>query len=175
MAAGGAIHRALEEWDLAAEPRKEAGRQRALLPAYLAALIEGSELDRALPLAESLLETFAGGPLLKRLRGLKDHLLARELPVLLPPGEGDHSPVGAVTGAVDILYRDPEDGRIVVADYKTDEVQTAAEIAARAAVYAPQGAMYVRAVQEALDLGEAPRFEMWFLRVGRVVDWDRGG
>jgi len=95
--------------------------------------------------------------------------------VLIPPGEGDHAPVGAVTGAVDLLYRDPRDGRIVVADYKTDEVRTDEEIAARAAVYALQGAVYLRAVQEALDLEEAPRFEMWFLRVGRVVDWDRGG
>ena len=37
----------------------EMGRQRALLPAYLAALVEGDELGRALPVAESLLETLA--------------------------------------------------------------------------------------------------------------------
>ena len=169
MAAGGAIHRALEEWDLAADPRKETGRQRALLPAYLAALVEGDDLDQALPLAGSLLDTFVEGPLLGRLRELRDDILARELPVLVPPGEGDHSPVGVVTGAIDLLYRDPEDDGIVVADYKTDEVVTEEEIAARAAVYAPQGAVYARAVQEALDLDEAPRFEVWFLRVGRVV------
>ncbi|HEX3552323.1 MAG TPA: UvrD-helicase domain-containing protein [Thermoanaerobaculia bacterium] len=169
MAAGGAIHRALEEWDLAAAPRKEAGRQRSLLPSYLAALVEGDELERALPVAGALLDTFAGGPLLDRLRGLKDHLLARELPVLLPPGEGDHSPVGVVTGAIDLLYRDPRDGRIVVADYKTDEVETDAEVQTRAAVYAPQGELYTRAIREALELAEPPRFELWFLRVGRVV------
>jgi len=169
MAAGGAIHRVLEDWDFAADPRKETGRQRALMPAYLAALVEGEELDQALPLAESLLEIFAGGPLLVRLRGLKDHLLARELSVLVPPGEGDHSPVGVVTGAIDLLYRDPGDGRIVVADYKTDEVATEEEIAARAAVYAPQGAVYTRAVREALELEDAPRFELWFLRAGRIL------
>ncbi|HEV2855353.1 MAG TPA: UvrD-helicase domain-containing protein [Thermoanaerobaculia bacterium] len=169
MAAGGAIHRALEEWDLAADPRREMGRQRALLPAYLAALIEGDELGRALPVAESLLEILAGGPLLNRLRGLKDHVLARELPVLLPPGEGDRSPVGVVTGAIDLLYRDPQDGRIVVADYKTDEVETEEEIRTRTAVYAPQGSLYSRAVGEALELEQAPRFELWFLRAGRTV------
>ena len=135
----GAIHRALEEWDLGADPRRELERQRDLLPAYLAALVEGNERDRALPLAAALLETFAAGPLLARLRALKDHVLARELAVLLPPGEGEHAPVGAVTGAIDLLYRDPEDGRIVIADYKTDEVATPEEIRARAAVYAPQG------------------------------------
>src|SRR3954452_17737707 len=168
MAAGGAVHRVLEEWDLAADPRKELGRQRKLLPAYLAALVEGDELDRALPLAESLRETFLAGPLFQRFRKLKGHVLARELPVLLPPGEGEHSPVGVVSGAIDLLYRDPEDGRIVIADYKTDEVETAEEIQARAAVYAPQGAVYARAVQEALEIAEGPRFELWFLRAGVV-------
>jgi ATP-dependent helicase/nuclease subunit A len=169
MAAGGAVHRALEEWDLGAAPTKELERQRALLPAYLAALVEGDELDRALPLAATLLETFAAGPLLKRMRKLKDHVLARELSVLLPPGEGEHSPVGIVSGAIDLLYRDPEDGRIVIADYKTDEVETAEEIQRRAAVYAPQGAVYGRAVREALEMEEAPRFELWFLRAGKVL------
>jgi ATP-dependent helicase/nuclease subunit A len=169
MAAGGAIHRVLEEWDLAADPKKELGRQRRLLPAYLAALVEGDELDRALPLAESLLETFVAGPLFQRLRKLKGHVLARELPVLLPPGEGSSSPVGVVSGAIDLLYRDPEDGRIVIADYKTDEVETEEEIRTRAAVYAPQGAVYARAVQEALEIAEGPRFELWFLRAGVAV------
>jgi ATP-dependent exoDNAse (exonuclease V) beta subunit len=170
MAAGGAIHRALEEWDLAADPRKEAGRQRSLLPSYLAALVEGDELERSLPVAESLLETFAAGPLLVRLRRLKDHLLARELPVLLPPGEGEHSPVGVVSGAIDLLYRDPDDGgRIVIADYKTDEVETEEEMRARAAVYLSQGELYARAIREALELVEIPRFELWFLRRGASV------
>ncbi len=172
MAAGGAVHRALEEWNLAADPKKELGRQRKLLPAYLTALVEGDELDRALPLAESLLEIFVSGPLLKRFRKLEGHVLARELPVLLPPGEGDASPVGIVSGAIDLLYRDPEDGRIVIADYKTDEVETEEEIQARARVYAPQGAVYARAVREALEI-EEPRFELWFLRAGVAVRTDR--
>jgi ATP-dependent helicase/nuclease subunit A len=169
MAAGGAIHRALEDWDLGADPGQELERQRALLPAYLAALVEGGEPERALLLAETLLETFAAGPLLDRFRRLKDHVLARELPILAPPGEGDHAPVGAVTGAIDLLYRDPEDGRIVIADYKTDEVSTAEEIRERAAVYAPQGTVYARAIREALEMEEEPRFELWFLRAGLSI------
>ncbi len=168
MAAGGAIHRVLEEWDLAADPKAEAKRQRERLPAYLAALVEGDEGERSLPLAESLLDTFVRGPLLGRFRGLKDRILARELAVLLPPGNGDHSPVGAVSGAIDLLYRDV-DGGIVIADYKTDEAATDAEIKDRAEVYAPQGMTYARAIQEALELAEAPRFELWFLRAGRIL------
>jgi len=169
MAAGGAVHRALEEWDLLDDPRRELERQRHLLLAYLAALVEGDELKRALPLAESLLETFVAGPLFARLRRLKDHVLARELSVLLPPGDGEHAPVGAVSGAIDLLYRDPDDGKIVIADYKTDEVETEEELRARAAVYAPQGEVYARAVREALEMEEPPRFELWFLRAGSAV------
>ncbi len=169
MLAGGAVHRALEEWDLAAEPRAEARRQRALLPAYLASLAPGDEPARALPAAEALMEAFAGGPLAGRLQELKEHILARELPVLLPPGEGERAPVGVVAGTIDLLYRDPGDGRLVVVDYKTDEVETEAQIRARAAVYAPQGAAYLRAVRDALEPAETPRFELWFLRAGQVV------
>jgi ATP-dependent exoDNAse (exonuclease V) beta subunit len=168
MAAGGALHRALEEWDLEAEAQAEARRQRGLLPAYLASLTQGDGLARALPIAEALVEAFAAGPLLGRLQGLKQHILSRELPVLLPPRQEDRSPVGVVTGTIDLLYRDPGDGRLVVVDYKTDDV-AAGEIRDRAAVYAPQGAAYLRAVQEVLEPAAAPRFELWFLRAGRIV------
>jgi ATP-dependent exoDNAse (exonuclease V) beta subunit len=77
--------------------------------------------------------------------------------------------VGAVSGAIDLLYRDPDGGKIVIADYKTDEVKTEKEMRGRAVVYASQGALYARAIQEALELAELPRFELWFLRVGIVV------
>ncbi len=169
MALGGAVHRALEEWDLAADPREELARQRTHLPAYLAPLARGEVLDAALSRAEALLDRFAGSHLLERLRGLAGRIVARELPVLLPPRDAPHAPVGVVTGAVDLVYRDPETGHLVIADYKTDEVEDPEELARRAAVYAPQGATYVRALQEALDLPQPPRFELWFLRADRVV------
>ncbi len=164
MAAGGAVHRALETWDLFAGPEEEARRQRDLLPVYISRLAEGEVLDRALPLAQSLLDRFAGSGLLVRLRDLREHVLARELPVLLPPAS---SSVGFVSGTIDLLYRDPGTGRLVVADYKTDDPET---VEARVAVYAPQGATYVRALREALGLEEPPRFELWFLQADRVVE-----
>lgn len=172
MAVGGAVHRALEEWNLAADPREELARQRTRLPAYLAPLARGEVLDLALPQAETLLQTFGESRLLERLRRLNGRIVARELPVLLPPrdgSQGPHAPVGVVTGAVDLVYRDPDTGHLVIADYKTDEVEDPEEIARRAAIYAPQGAIYVRALQEALDLPQPPRFELWFLRADRVV------
>jgi len=169
MAAGGAVHRALEEWDLAAEPAAERDRQRAQLPAYLTALARGDVLEKALPRAADLLDRFAASALLQRLRSLRESVLARELPVLIPPGKGPHAPVGVVTGAIDLLYRDPATGEIVIADYKTDDVAGPADLERRAAAYAPQGAAYVRAVQEALDLKRPPRFELWFLRADEIV------
>ncbi|HET9229086.1 MAG TPA: UvrD-helicase domain-containing protein [Thermoanaerobaculia bacterium] len=164
MAAGGAVHRALETWDLFADPGEETRRQRDLLPAYIARLAEGDVLESALPLAEKLLDRFAGSGLLVRLRDLREHVLARELPVLLPPS--GHA-VGVISGTIDLLYRDPATGRLVVADYKTDDPET---LESRVAVYAPQGATYVRALREALDLDEPPRFELWFLQADRVVE-----
>ncbi|MES1241114.1 MAG: UvrD-helicase domain-containing protein [Acidobacteriota bacterium] len=172
MAAGGAVHRALETWDLTADPAVEAGRQRGLLPSYLGTLAEADVAARALPLATELLEGFAGSRLLTRLRDLKEHVVARELPVLLPPsGAGA---IGVVTGTIDLLYRDPATGRLVVADYKTDAAG-AGGIEARAAVYASQGGTYVRALREALALEEEPRFELWFLRAERVVEVNQYG
>ena len=165
MAAGGAVHRALETWDLFADPGDETARQRDLLPSYLGSLAEVDVAARALPLAAELLNGFAGSPLLARLRDLKEHVVARELPVLLPPsGAGA---VGVVSGTIDLLYRDPGTGRLVVADYKTDDPTV---IEARVAAYAPQGGAYVRALREALELEEEPRFELWFLRAERVVE-----
>jgi ATP-dependent helicase/nuclease subunit A len=169
MAAGGAVHRALESWDLAAEPREELARQRALLPSYLAALLGDAQPDRAERRAAALLDRFAAGPLLPRLRAIGDEVIARELPVLLPPGPGESSPVGYVAGAIDLLYRDVATGALVIADFKTDDVHEEGSLAARAAAYAPQGAAYVRAVAEALGLAEPPRFELWFLAAGRVM------
>jgi ATP-dependent exoDNAse (exonuclease V) beta subunit len=168
LAAGGALHRALELWDLAADPACETARQRSLLPAYLASLAEGDGLAKALAAAEGLLAAFARSPLLGRLRALQDAILAREMPVLVPPEEGEDSPAGLIAGTIDLLYRDPQDGRIVVVDYKTDDVATEDEIRARVAVYAPQGALYARAVREALELQEEPRFELWFLKTAQV-------
>ena len=167
MAAGGAVHRALETWDLAADPGSETARQRELLPAYLGTLAEADVAARALPLAAELLEGFSKGPLLARLRDLREHVLARELPVLLPPSGGA---VGVVSGTIDLLYRDPTTGRLVVADYKTDDLSA---VEARVEVYAPQGGVYVRALREALELQEDPRFELWFLRAERVVEVPR--
>ena len=94
-------------------------------------------------------------------------MIARELPVLLPPDEGSEGPVGFTAGAVDLLYRDPRTDEVVVVDFKTDHVE-GEELQARAAGYSGQCAAYARAVQEALGLESPPREELWFLQAGEV-------
>jgi ATP-dependent helicase/nuclease subunit A len=171
LAAGAAFHRALELWDLAAEPAREAERQRGLLPAYLAAVSAGEDAARAEERCRRLLERFAAGGLAARLGGLAERVLARELPVLLPadPATGAAGgPVAFVSGSVDLLFREAGTGELVIADYKTDEVE-GDELARRAAAYASQGAAYVRAVEQALALAAPPRFELWFVHAGEVV------
>jgi ATP-dependent exoDNAse (exonuclease V) beta subunit len=171
MAAGAAVHRALELWDLDADPAREAARQEASLPAYLSAVATADVAADSLPRCRLLLARFESGGLADRLRRLAAGVLARELPVLLAPvagPAGGAGPVAYVSGSVDLLYRDPESGGLVIADYKTDEV-AGAELERRAATYASQGAAYVRAIHEALGLAAPPRFELWFLHAGEVM------
>lgn len=169
MAAGTAVHRALEDWDLHADPAGELARQLRRLPATVAVVVEEREARAAAQArAAALLERFAAGPLLTRLRGLAPHLVARELPVLLPPLE-EAGAVGVLVGAVDLVYRDAGSGELVVVDFKTDDL-AGEDLAGRAAVYGPQAALYSRALQEALDLPAPPRCEFWFLAAGEVVE-----
>ena len=94
--------------------------------------------------------------------------LARELPLLVRPGPED-TPLAYVSGSIDLLYRDPEDGQLVVVDYKTDRAADATALEARAAHHAHQGRYYVRALREAFALSADPRFELWFLRHDRCL------
>ena len=166
-AVGTAVHRALELLDptLDAEDALRACGERAR--GALSLLVGPDELETALAGAREVLERFVFGPLFTRLRELAPHVVARELPVLLSPERPDAGPVGFVAGAIDLVHRDPATGELVVVDYKTDRVETDAEIAERAKAYAAQGAEYQRALREALGLDAPPRFELWFLYAGQ--------
>jgi ATP-dependent exoDNAse (exonuclease V) beta subunit len=167
-AVGTAIHRALEELDLAADPASEIARQRDALRPTLHGLLSGEALEEALAEARALLERFASGPLFAKLRGIADRVIARELPVLVPP-QAERGPVSYVSGAIDLVYRDAETEELVVVDYKTDRVDDPAELAQRTRAYAAQGAVYQRALRQAFGLSYTPRFELWYLRRGEVA------
>jgi ATP-dependent exoDNAse (exonuclease V) beta subunit len=171
-AAGTAVHRILEDLDLEAGPQAALTEQRGRLPALVAGLADEAAREPAVAQAERILDALAAGGedgLLARLRGLRERVVARELDVLLAPGSGAEGAVGFVAGAVDLVYRDPADERLVVVDYKTDAVAGESELDEKVARYRSQGRVYQRALEQALALDYEPRFELWFLAAGRVV------
>ncbi len=165
MAVGTAIHAVLEEWDPQADRAAELERQRERLAGRLAAEGRGEAIDAA----RSVLDAFVAQPLFERWLELAPHVVARELPVLRPPGSDETGPVGFESGVIDLVYRDPDSDELVVADYKTDRVAGREECEARATHYEAQGRFYTETLQRALGLRRAPRFELWFLQAGEIV------
>jgi ATP-dependent exoDNAse (exonuclease V) beta subunit len=168
-AVGTAIHRVLEEFDFDAELHAEWERQGDALAGDPALDVSPESRSSALEASRRLLDRIAAGRLFERLHALADRIVARELSVLLPPVE-PNGPVGYLAGVIDLVYRDPGSGELVVADYKTDSLSDSGALGDRVAAYAKQGAVYQRAIREALDLSYTPRFELWFLDADRIVD-----
>jgi hypothetical protein len=110
----------------------------------------------------------------RRLEALEPGVLARELP-LVAPAERPDGPVHGHLGTLDLLYRDPETGATVIADFKSDPFAGAPGgdldrwIAERIERYRPQLELYGRAVRSALALPAPPRLELWLLAVDRIV------
>jgi ATP-dependent exoDNAse (exonuclease V) beta subunit len=113
-----------------------------------------------------LLAAIEGGSCLRRLREVADSVVARELPLLVPPAPGDPV-IGALIGSADLVYTDG--GRLVVVDFKTDDLGSDDELAARVGHYRPQLERYAAALQSALELDEPPAMELWFLAADRIV------
>jgi len=162
---GTAIHRVIEELNLDGDPEDECARAQKRLAFDLADLVSPAALDQATRAARPLLDKLAGSHLLARLFALKHHIVGREVP-LLHSGDGAEP---TVVGAIDLLYRDPDSGEYVVADYKTDSVPDTEGLSSRARTYVAQGEAYVGAVQQALRLDRPPRFELWFLQHDEAV------
>jgi ATP-dependent helicase/nuclease subunit A len=168
-------HRVLEGWDFSRGIEQLESRLEAL------GLSAGEQ-----ELVEELRETLRGfveSPIYRELR--RAEILGREVPFAMPwEDEGpeargeelgakgkerhpQHSALSTqsciLTGALDLLYR--LDGRLWIADYKTDRVADGRE---RAADYGPQARLYKEAVRRALrerDVG----FTFIFLRIGKAV------
>jgi ATP-dependent exoDNAse (exonuclease V) beta subunit len=167
MAVGTVVHGVLERIDLRGDLAEAVARQRDGLVEELRSLVSPDALAEALAAAQVLVDGLAGSRLLRRLQLLAeaDCIVARELPVLLA-GDEQEGPVGATIGVIDLLYRDPDEGTLVVADYKSDRVGGTL-LRERALAYARQGGVYLEAVRRAL--GVEPRFELWFLHADEIV------
>jgi len=166
-AAGILVHLALERFDLAADPDAELARARDGLAELVRGLVPEADEGRASARARDILDRFRAGGLFARFTALRERVVARELPLLLPAGDGPDEPVGFVAGAIDLVHRD-ERGALVAVDYKTDAVRDADEARERARLYRSQGTRYAEALARALDLAAPPRFELWFLQAGIV-------
>jgi len=165
MALGTAVHSMLETLDLG---RQLSPQVLARTPDIVSALVSESGTVGTEAIVDEMLRRVAGGLCLARLESVAGGVLSRELPVFGWEENAD-GPGAVVSGLVDLVYRDPDDGRIVVADYKTDAVDDEAAIEERAKVYEPQVRIYARLLRDALDLEEEPHTELWFLAADRIV------
>jgi len=155
---GVCAHAVLEQWDFT-RPRTEICTviEQACLryvaqdhPHLMASVTE--DLTK-------LFENFLSSELYKRLQ--RATVLGREVPFIMPLKEGQ-----IMEGVIDLICR--LDGRIWIADYKTDDV-AAEEVQTRADRYRSQAECYSRAVSSALGLASLS-FQFVFLRPGVAVD-----
>ncbi|HSM52456.1 MAG TPA: PD-(D/E)XK nuclease family protein, partial [Thermoanaerobaculia bacterium] len=169
-AVGTAVHRFLESL---APGSDWTGERRRVIPELRALLSRRLPTEPARGAAEAeleqILDRLATGPLRERFDRLAGRIVARELPLLLPPPPGDAAPLGALTATVDLLYLDPGDGALVVADHKTDRLEDDALLLAR---HGPQLRLYAEGLAAALGLARPPRAELWLLRHGRILRLD---
>jgi ATP-dependent exoDNAse (exonuclease V) beta subunit len=156
-----------ETWNLQEPPALEWQRQQKALLADLRTSVPEGELSATTERATELLERIGSGELLKRFTDLQGAVLGREIPVLLAPPDAEAGPTGFYSGAIDLLYRCPESQALIIVDFKTDRVETAEDLAARAEAYAPQEDLYAAAVQRAMNLESRPDTELWFLWADR--------
>jgi ATP-dependent helicase/nuclease subunit A len=168
LALGTAIHRVFEEYDFDSEPESELQRQLDSLHRDLSLSAPSGEREATLAAGSQLLNRIATGKLFAQLRSLSDQIVAKELPVLLPPSD-DEGAIGFLVGAIDLVYRDPSSDELVIADYKTDSLSEGESLENRVSAYAKQGAVYQRALIASLELSYTPRFELWFLDLDQIV------
>ncbi len=167
-AVGSLVHRVLEKVDLRPGLAERLPAALDEASAELDLTLDESTAAAARAWLSSLTRTLARGSCVAKLSGLASRIIGREIAIIAPP-DPDRGPVGAVTGFVDLVYRDPDDGRVVVADYKTDSLEGEEAITERTGVYEPQVRTYARALREALNLDHEPHVELWFLAADRIV------
>ncbi|MCZ6570271.1 MAG: UvrD-helicase domain-containing protein [Deltaproteobacteria bacterium] len=151
---GLAVHEALERWDFKSRDALTARLDSALIRAARDSAVELEALRReAMEIIQGLLES----ELPAYLSSLE--VLGRELPILFRDAQGR-----AWNGTLDLLYREP-DGRLVVADYKTDR-DPSPEARQR---YREQLEAYARGIALAFPEAPPPAQELLYVRTGERV------
>jgi ATP-dependent helicase/nuclease subunit A len=135
----------------------------------LEAELGGPARDLALARAAALLEALRQGPLLSRLEALAPQVIARELPLFIPPdaSDGPEQPLAAYSGTIDLLYAAGDTW--VIADFKTDRSLNPESSSEHLGHYRRQLGRYARAVQQALGRpNQSIAMELWWLERGAI-------
>ncbi len=155
---GVCAHAVLEQWDFT-RPRAEICTVIEQIICRYVAQDHPQLMANVTEDLTALFERFLSSEPYKRLQRVT--VLGREVPFVMPEGEGQ-----MMEGVIDLIYR--LDGRIWIADYKTDDV-AAEDLQAIADRYRSQAESYSRAVASALGL-RSLSFQFIFLRPGVAVD-----
>jgi ATP-dependent helicase/nuclease subunit A len=182
---GTLAHRVLQHWDFSDAPEKLRERITAVCRQDITEDRAGTmaEIEREL---QELLRTFTASEPYWELQ--RATILGREVPFAIPwEGEGRGArgkgpkttdqplasspvplagtPCVVMEGIIDVVYR--LDGKIHLADYKTDRVQDS-EVPARAATYEGQARIYRAAVSRCLGMTDVG-VQLIFVRNGKAV------
>jgi ATP-dependent helicase/nuclease subunit A len=149
---GTLVHAFLQRWDYGAE----VARWPAQVAAFIAARDE--DLDVSSDDLRHVLAPFFSSALYQELAASR--ILGREVPLIMPWEDA------IMEGVIDLIYE--RDGRLFVADYKTDAVDAASARSA-AERYRVQGDVYGRAVAEGLGR-RVEAFRCLFLRPSVAID-----
>jgi len=167
-AVGTAVHRMMEELDPAGDFQTQLGAMLGEATAELDAFFDERSAAEAGERLRNLIDRMTGGRCLSRLAAIAENVVGREVAILALPHE-DAGPIGAVTGFVDLVYRDPASDEMVIVDYKTGALDDREGPQYPKTSYVEQGAAYQRALSSAFGLSYTPRFELWFLRDDEIV------
>jgi ATP-dependent helicase/nuclease subunit A len=154
---GELAHRFLENWDFAANPAPF----RAGLETFLEKWIGPEQQENRKHMQselEEIFDSFFSSAAYRELQAAE--ILGREVPLLMPW----HGRI--MEGVIDLLYE--KDGRLFLADYKTDRVERD-ELAEAAARYHHQVEIYSEAARRVLKKDVAG-FKLIFLRLGQAVE-----
>jgi ATP-dependent helicase/nuclease subunit A len=155
---GVCAHAVLEQWDFS-RPRAEISTVIEQTSRRYLAQDHPQLMANVTEDLTALFERFLSSEPYKRLQCAT--VLGREVPFVMPLGEGQ-----MMEGVIDLIYR--LDGRIWIADYKTDDV-AAEDVEAIADRYRSQADSYSRAVASSLGLPSLS-FQFIFLRPGVAID-----
>lgn len=160
---GSLAHRVLELWDFQRDPGElDRHMQTIVNKAFPTEWAQDAEA-LLIELRELLREFVASSPYEELRRAT---ILGREIPFTIPWPVDGPSPVSTIMeGVIDVLYR--LDGRIWIADYKTDRGSDVA-LADLATHYQRQAHVYREAVTRCLALDQVG-FKFIFLRNGTAV------